>query len=46
MLTVHHVNAVLVIAVCAMAGVAALVARRRGAGIFVRLLYHSRFQRD
>src|SRR5437764_1327494 len=32
MLTVHHVNAVLVIAVCAMAGVAALVARRRGAG--------------
>src|SRR3954468_8275533 len=32
MLTVHHVNAVLVIAVCAMAGVAALGARRRGAG--------------
>jgi hypothetical protein len=32
MLTVHHVNAVLVIAVCATAGVAALVARRRGAG--------------
>jgi hypothetical protein len=31
MLTVHHVNAVLVIAVCATAGVAALVARRRGA---------------
>ena len=32
MLTVHHVNAVLVIAVCVAAGVAALVARRRGAG--------------
>jgi hypothetical protein len=32
MLTVHHVNAVLVIGVCATAGVAALVARRRGAG--------------
>src|SRR5918911_2322933 len=32
MLTVHHVNAVLVIAVCAVAGAAALVARRRGAG--------------
>ena len=30
MLTVHHVNAVLVIAVCATAGVVALVARRRG----------------
>src|SRR5262249_57026887 len=30
MLPVHHVNAVLVIAVCATAGVAALVARRRG----------------
>ena len=30
MLTVHHGNAVLVIAVCAAAGVAALVARRRG----------------
>src|SRR3954465_15897017 len=35
MLTVHHINAVLVIAVCAMAGVAALVARRRGAGGWV-----------
>ena len=35
MLTVHHVNAVLVIAVCATAGVAALVARRRGAGGWV-----------
>ena len=32
MLTVHHVNAVLVIAVCVAAGIAALVARRRGAG--------------
>ncbi|HZT16665.1 MAG TPA: hypothetical protein VFA19_12020 [Gaiellaceae bacterium] len=31
MLTAHHANAVLVIAVCAAAGVAALVARRRGA---------------
>jgi hypothetical protein len=30
MVTVHHVNAVLVIVVCAAAGVAALVARRRG----------------
>jgi hypothetical protein len=30
MLTVHEVNAVLVIAVCALAGVAALIARRRG----------------
>jgi hypothetical protein len=35
MLTVHHVNAVLVIAVCIVAGVAALVARRRGAGGWV-----------
>jgi len=32
MLTVHHANAFLVIAVCVAAGVAALVARRRGAG--------------
>jgi Na+/glutamate symporter len=32
MLAVHHVNAVLLIAVCAVAGAAALVARRRGAG--------------
>src|SRR5436190_4364644 len=31
MLTVHHVNALLAIAVCTAAGVAALVARRRGA---------------
>jgi hypothetical protein len=31
MLTVHQVNAVLVIAVCALAGVAAVIARRRGA---------------
>src|SRR5205085_753601 len=31
MLTVHHANAVLVIAVCVVAGAAALVARRRGA---------------
>jgi hypothetical protein len=30
MLTIHHVNAFLVIAVCACAGVAALIARRRG----------------
>jgi hypothetical protein len=30
MLSVHHVNAVLLIVVCALAGVAALVARRRG----------------
>jgi hypothetical protein len=35
MLTVHEANAVLVIAVCAAAGVAALVARRRGAGGWV-----------
>jgi hypothetical protein len=35
MLTVHHVNAVLVIAVCAAAGVGALVARRRGAAGWV-----------
>jgi hypothetical protein len=32
MLAVHHANAVLVIAVCALAGAAALLARRRGAG--------------
>ena len=32
MLTLHHVNAFLVIAVCAASFVAALVARRRGAG--------------
>ncbi len=32
MLTVHHVNAVLVIAACVVAGILALVARRRGAG--------------
>ena len=35
MLTVHHANAVLVIGVCAAAGVAALLARRRGAGSWV-----------
>jgi hypothetical protein len=35
MLTVHHANAVLVIVVCAAAGVAALVARRRGASRWV-----------
>ena len=35
MLTVHHANAVLVIAVCVAAGVAALVARRRGASGWV-----------
>src|SRR5712691_4286945 len=35
MLTVHHVNAVLVIAVCVAAGVAALLARRRGASGWV-----------
>jgi hypothetical protein len=35
MLTVHHVNAVLLIAVCAAAGVGALVARRRGAAGWV-----------
>ena len=32
MLTVHHVNAFLVIAVCAAASAAAFLARRRGAG--------------
>jgi hypothetical protein len=32
MLTVHHVNAFLVIATCLVAGILALVARRRGAG--------------
>ena len=32
MLTVHHVNAVLVIAACLLAGILALFARRRGAG--------------
>src|SRR3954469_19736972 len=35
MLTVHHANAVLVVAICAAAGVAALVARRRGASGWV-----------
>jgi hypothetical protein len=30
MLTIHHVNAFLVIGVCASAGVAALISRRRG----------------
>jgi hypothetical protein len=35
MLTVHHVNAVLVIAVCVVAGGAALLARRRGASGWV-----------
>jgi hypothetical protein len=35
MLTVHHVNAVLVIGVCAVAAVAALIARHRGAGGWV-----------
>jgi heme A synthase len=35
MLTVHHANAVLVIAVCVTAGVAAIVARRRGASGWV-----------
>jgi len=35
MLTVHHANAVLVIVVCVAAGVAALVARRRGASGWV-----------
>jgi hypothetical protein len=35
MLTVHEVNAVLVIAICAVAGVAALIARRRGASGWV-----------
>jgi hypothetical protein len=38
-LTVHHVNAVLLIAVCVAAGIAALVARRRGAsGLVAHLL--------
>jgi len=32
MLTVHHVNAFLVVAVCAAAGASALLSRRRGAG--------------
>src|SRR5271170_6925037 len=32
MLTVHHANAFLLIAVCVAAGVAGLVTRRRGAG--------------
>ena len=32
MLTVHHINAVLLIAACVIAGVMALVARRRRAG--------------
>lgn len=32
MLAVHHANAFLVIAVCAAAGIGALIARRRGAG--------------
>ena len=35
MLTVHHVIAVLVIAACLAAGIAALVARRRGAAGWV-----------
>jgi hypothetical protein len=35
MLTVHHANAVLVIAVCLASGIAALVARRRGASGWV-----------
>ena len=35
MLTVHHVNAVLVIAICGVAAVAALIARRRGASGWV-----------
>ncbi len=35
MLTVHHVNAVLVIAVCVAAGGSALLARRRGASGWV-----------
>jgi hypothetical protein len=38
MLTAHHVNAFLVIAVCAAAGAAALRARRRGAGTVVAQL--------
>src|SRR5262249_55356149 len=32
MLAVHHINAVLVIAACLIAGILALLARRRGAG--------------
>jgi hypothetical protein len=32
MLAVHHVNAFLVIAICAAAGAGGLIARRRGAG--------------
>jgi hypothetical protein len=35
MLTVHEINAVLVIAVCALAGVAALIARSRSASGWV-----------
>jgi heme A synthase len=35
MLTVHHANAVLLIGVCVAAGVAALLARRRGASGWV-----------
>ena len=35
MLAVHRVVAVVVIAVCALAGLAALVARRRGAGAWL-----------
>jgi hypothetical protein len=35
MLTVHHANAVLVIAVCVVAAAAALIARRRGASGWV-----------
>jgi hypothetical protein len=35
MLTVHHVNAFIVIAVCLAASVTAFVARRRGAGRWV-----------
>jgi hypothetical protein len=40
MLTVHHVNAVLVIAACLVAGVAALLARRRriGGGVVPNLI--------
>jgi hypothetical protein len=38
MLTVHHVNAFLLIAVCALASVAAFWARRRGAGSLVAQL--------
>ena len=41
MLTVHHANAVLLIAVCVAAGVAALVARRRGASGWVAHLLAS-----